>query len=478
MEVLRLNPLLQTDSYKLTHWWQYPPDTQYVYSYLSSRGGFFKNTLFFGLQGILKEYFCGKVFDLADIEEAKHLATLHFGSDAVFNYKGWRRLLEKHNGWLPLRIRAVPEGTVVSTKNALMTIENVDPEFPWLTNWAETILLQVWYPITVATLSFEIKQAIGRDLVRTGDPKLLPFKLHDFGYRGVSSPQTAARGGAAHLVNFMGTDTLAGIMYLRQYYGADMAGFSIPAMEHSTVTSWGREHERDAYTNMLRRTPPNMMAACVIDSYDSHAAVEEIFGGSLREEIMRRGATVVLRPDSGDPTVVLEDIFNIIAEKYGFETNAKGWKVLPTCIRAIQGDGVNYQNILRINSHLTRAGWSMDNWAYGMGGALLQQQNRDTMRFAIKCSAICRNGVWHDVSKSPATDASKASIGGRFSLINNGDDRFVTLAEKDGNDLYGNLLRPVFLEGKLLNEDNLTTIRDRAASFDRYEEEVAEYATA
>ena len=142
---------------------------------------------------------------------------------------------------------------------------------------------------------------------------------------------------------------------------------------------------------MLHKSP-TALTACVIDSYDTHNAVANIFGGELREEVLRRPGTVVLRPDSGDPVVVIEDIFNAVAEKFGFETNTKGWKVLPQQLRVIQGDGVNYQNILRINSALTRAGWSMDNWGYGMGGALLQQQNRDTMRFAIKCSAIDRAG--------------------------------------------------------------------------------------
>src|SRR5208337_1331583 len=213
-------------------------------------------TMFFGLQYILKSCFVGKVFTKADIDEAVALSAAHFGTDKVFNYKGWTRLLEKHDGKLPLRIRAVPEGTVVQTHNALMTMQNTDEEFPWLTNWAETLLLQVWYPITVGTLSFEIKQAIGKDLVRTGDPSLLPFKLHDFGYRGVSSRETAAIGGAAHLVNFLGTDTLAAIPMLRQFYGATvMPGYSIAAMEHSTVCSWGKEHEAEAYRNQIRKSP-------------------------------------------------------------------------------------------------------------------------------------------------------------------------------------------------------------------------------
>src|SRR5208282_1071510 len=363
-EQFHQNGLLKSDSYKVGgHWNQYPPDAQYIYSYLTSRGGFWKHTLMTGLQGILKANFVGKYFTEQDVEDARAFAFKHFGTTGAFNTTGWLRLLEKHGGLLPLRIRAPREGTVIPTKNVLMTIENTDPEFPWLTNWAETILLQVWYPITVGTLSFEIRQAIGKDLVRTGTPELIDFKLHDFGYRGVSSPLSAAIGGASHLFNFHGTDTLAAIEYLRQYYKADMPGFSIPAMEHSTVTSWGKDHEADAYRNMLRRNPTGL-AACVIDSYDTHNAVDVIFGDELRELVLRRRGTVVLRPDSGDPTIVLEDIFNSVANKFGFETNSKGWKVLPSQVRAIQGDGVNYQNILRINSHLIRNGWSMDNWAY------------------------------------------------------------------------------------------------------------------
>jgi len=276
---LWINPLLRTDSYKLSHWFQYPPDVEHVYSYLMSRGGFWKHTLFFGLQYILKAYFEGEVFNRSDVNEASELAKEHFGDYRVFNREGWMRLLEKHDGSLPLRVRAVPEGMVVPVKNVLMTVENTNHEFPWLTNWAETLLLKVWYPITVGTLSFEIKQAIGKDLVRTGDPALLPFKLHDFGYRGVSSEETAAIGGAAHLVNFLGTDTMAALALLRGYYAAPMAGFSIPAMEHSTVTSWGEAHEAEAYANMLGRSP-TPLAACVVDSYDAHHAVSEIFGAS------------------------------------------------------------------------------------------------------------------------------------------------------------------------------------------------------
>src|SRR6202163_3007371 len=284
MQSLRLNPILNTDSYKLTHWWQYPPDTRHIYSYVESRGGMFDETLMAMLQYIVQSNFAGQVFTMQDVEEARRIAHAHFQRHPQsFNCDGFKSLYAKHGGRLPLRIRAVKEGRVVKSHNALITIENTDPEFYWLTNWAETVLLQVWYPITVATLSRAIKQIIGEALVRTGDPSLLPYKLHDFGFRGVSSRESAAIGGAAHLFNFLGTDTLAAIELLQQYYAADMPGFSIPASEHSTITAWGREHEVQVYENMLDNAPEGVLA-CVSDSYNIFDAVRNLWGGKLRDK--------------------------------------------------------------------------------------------------------------------------------------------------------------------------------------------------
>jgi len=193
-----------------------------------------------GLQYIVKANFAGKVFTAEDVEEARKFADKHFsGNPKCFNYEGWKSLYAKYGGVLPLRIKAVKEGSLVGAQNAIITIENTDPEFYWLTNWAETVLLQVWYPVTVASLSRAIKQAVGEALVRTGDPSLLPYKLHDFGFRGVSSRESAAIGGAAHLFNFLGTDNLSAIELLQQYYHAEMPGVSIPASEHSLFDKGG-----------------------------------------------------------------------------------------------------------------------------------------------------------------------------------------------------------------------------------------------
>jgi nicotinamide phosphoribosyltransferase len=170
---LRVNPILRTDSYKLTHFRQYPPDTEIVYSYLESRGGMFDRVVANPiLQYYMEAYLAGEVFTYDDVLYAEAFAKKHFGNDHCFNTPGWLRLHQKYNGRLPLRICAIKEGEVVEGHNALMTVENTDPEFYWLTNWAETLLLKMWYPITVATLSREIKQVIGRALARTGDPEI------------------------------------------------------------------------------------------------------------------------------------------------------------------------------------------------------------------------------------------------------------------------------------------------------------------
>jgi nicotinamide phosphoribosyltransferase len=469
IQPLRFNPILNTDSYKLTHWWQYPPHTRHIYSYVCSRGGFLGYTELAGLQYIVKSSFAGKVFTIADVEQAAKFAHEHFGRNSkTFNYPGWRSLYEKHGGMLPLRIKAVKEGTVTGSQNAIVTIENTDPEFYWLTNWAETILLQVWYPTTVGTLSRAIKQIIGEALVRTGDATLLPIKLHDFGFRGVSSRESAAIGGAAHLFNFIGTDNLAAIELLQQYYGAQMAGISIPASEHSTITAWGREHEVDAFENMLDNVPEGIVA-CVSDSYDIYAAVRNLWGGKLRDKVMQRDGTLVIRPDSGDAVTVLESLFNIAADVFGYEVNRKGWKVISPRVRFIQGDGVNYHTIQNMIFQLTRKGWSMDNWSFGMGGALLQQINRDTLRFALKCSAVDVNGTWHDVYKQPVTDPGKDSRAGRFLLLRDGKEFHTVTYEEAGTDRTGDQLETVLEDGKLLRDHTLDEVRAITTSYDAYE---------
>jgi len=453
------NLILLTDSYKFSHAFAYNKNVTKVYSYLESRGGKFPYTLFFGLQYYLKKFLEGKVITQNDIEDAHTFCKKHFGRNDVFNSDGWRNLLKKYDGKLPLHIKAVEEGSIVPTGNVLMTIENTDPEFYWLTNFVETLLMKVWYPTTVATQSREIRKRISDALEKTGTPETINFKCHDFGYRGVSSEEQAGLGSAAHLLSFMGTDTIAGITMLENYYNGDMSGFSIPATEHSIICSFGKENEIEAYRHFLNEYFEGTIA-CVSDTYNIYNACENIWGGILKEEVLKRNGTLVIRPDSGDYMEVVPKILDILWNKFGGTINDKGYKVLDSHVRVIQGDGMNLQSITELYSLLTRLKWSADNLAVGSGGGLLEEGlTRDTQKFAIKASAVqMYTGEWIGIQKTPITDSGKRSKMGRLKLIKDQNDEFKTVNEnEEGTDL----LRTVFLNGELYNKTDIETIREK-----------------
>jgi nicotinamide phosphoribosyltransferase len=458
------NLILNSDSYKVSMWKQYPHGTTGVYSYIESRGGRYDRTVLFGLQAFIKEYLLTPITQ-ADIETADAILTAH---GLPFNREGWQYILDHHAGLLPLVIRGAPEGTVIPIKNVLATVENTDPQCFWLTTYLETALLRaVWYPTTVATQSWAIKRVIREYLEKTGDPSSVNFKLHDFGARGVSSLESAGIGGAAHLVNFMGTDTISGILFAREYYGADMAGFSIPAAEHSTITSWGRDNEVDAYRNMLTQfARPGSIVAIVSDSYDIFNAVENLWGGQLRQEVIDSGATVVIRPDSGDPLTVCRKLVQLLDRKFGHTVNSKGFKVLDN-VRLIQGDGVEEHTVRMILGDFMARGYSADNIAFGMGGALLQQVNRDTQQFAMKASSVCINNIWQDVLKDPVTDPGKKSKAGRVELWRSGHT-FVSAVNKPTSwhdqvvDDFKPVLEEIYRNGHLVKEITFDQIRNNA----------------
>jgi nicotinamide phosphoribosyltransferase len=451
----RKNIILNTDSYKVSMFKQYPVGTTGVYSYIESRGGRYDQTVFFGLQAFIKEYLLEPITQ-SDIDAAATILETH---GEPFNRAGWQYILDNHNGYLPLVIKAVPEGSVVPVKNVLATVENTDPNCFWLTTYLETALLRaVWYGTTVASQSYAIKQVILDYLEKTGDPSTIDFKLHDFGARGVSSMESAGIGGAAHLVNFMGTDTITGVLYAREYYNAGIAGFSIPAAEHSTITSWGREGEVDAYRNMLTQfAKPGSIVAVVSDSYDVFNAASSLWGEELRQQVIDSGATIVIRPDSGDPVAVNKQLVEILGAKFGYTTNEKGFKVLNN-VRLIQGDGVNELAIRSILGAFMAMGWSADNIAFGMGGALLQQVDRDTQKFAMKCSSICIGGKWTDVQKDPVTDSGKKSKAGRVTLYKSRDGEFYSGVE----DWPKSALEIVYVDGHLNKEYTFDEVRANA----------------
>lgn len=424
-----LNLILNTDSYKLSHFKQYPPGTSNQFSYVEARGMNKEITalyetylpedvpkvIYFGEQAFIKEYLTDPVTH-ADIDEAKPFAEAH---GFEFNEDGWRYIVNAYDGMLPLRIKSVREGTAVPLSNIMASVEVTDPRCFWLTSYIETAFLRaIWYPSTIASNGMIAKKVLKKYMDETADYEFpeLAFKLHDFGARGVSSLESAAIGGMAHLVNFMGTDTISGALAAMRYYDEkEMPGFSIPASEHSTMTSWGKEHEVDAFANMLTQFGgEGKIVACVSDSYDIYKAAGEYWGHDLKEQVENSGGTLVVRPDSGDPLVVPIEVIEILMDKFGYTTNSKGFKVLPDYVRVIQGDGITVSSMAQILENMKAKGLSASNIAFGMGAGTLQKVDRDTYKFAMKCSAVEINGTWQDVWKEAPGKASKR---GRLTLV-------------------------------------------------------------
>ncbi len=457
-----------SDSYKVTHNKQLPPGTTSIYSYQEARiGSEFPYTVFFGLYYQLVEYL-EKPITQEDVDFFESFFTEHFfGDDTLYNKGDWQLILDEHDGFLPVEIRAVPEGTVVPTGNVLLTIENLDDRLPWLTNYLETFLSRTWYSSTVATLSRRAKEIIANYMVLTGaDLGGLPFKLHDLGSRGVSCREQAAIGGAAHLINFQGTDTLQGILFAQAYYGAkDMPGFSIPAAEHSTITSWGDQtQEYKAFRNMIEQFGSGAAPffAVVSDSFNIMDAVTDTWGKLLIEEVRDAPNMLVVRPDSGDVIPVVLEVLDRLGAAFGYTVNDLYFKVLDG-VRVIQGDGMSLEMIEDLCEALYREGWSIENLAMGMGGGLLQNVNRDTGSFAIKCSAVIVDGEERPVFKKPVTDAGKDSMAGRFSLVRNPISGELETKNWYETEEADDLLEVVYRNGKYVGRPpRFSEIRERA----------------
>jgi nicotinamide phosphoribosyltransferase len=464
-----MNKILSTDSYKLSHFLQYPPGSSYVSSYIEPRGisSDFPRTnevVSMGIQGFVNDYLMNPI-TYWEIQEAKEIAYAH---GLPFNEEDWNYIIYEYDGYLPLALQALPDGTVFPIGCCQVQVMNTDPRLPWLTSYIETALLRaMWYPSTVATLSREVKKLFKMYLDETSDnPEVIDFMLHDFGARGVSSGESAAIGGAAHLINFKGADTLEAIQYIRQIYGTtNMPGFSIPAAEHSTITSWQNfGGEKAAFENMIEQfSGEGKMYAVVSDSYDIYHAVDKIWGEELHDKVIERGGRLVVRPDSGDPKTIVVDVLQKLANKFGVTYNKKGYMVLHPSVRVIQGDGVNYYSIMDILHAIKEANFSVENVAFGMGGALLQKVNRDSLKYAMKASAINVGDKWYDVYKDPVTDQGKKSKRGLLAVTKG----FETVRDIDGV-MDDNMLEIMYYLNKVCerypykNKTSFESVRERA----------------
>ena len=460
----RPNFILQTDSYKQYHWMMRIHNTTRTYSYLSSRIGAKHawNTAV-GLQYYLKEYLEGPRVTRADIEEALDYLRAHFKYPQLNPM--WSHIVETYDGRLPLRILAWDEGSRVPMGYPTFTVVNTDPRCEALTNHVEPLLCKVWYPMTVATISgYVIGELL--ELVRaSGGPDIVArYMLHDFGYRGASSEETARIGGMAHLVHSQGTDTLQGMKQAAHYYGASLQDLasSVVASEHSIMTAGGPQEEV-AIARHIIETHPDQTISLVADSYDYYAFVDAMI--DLKPVVDQHRVKLVIRPDSvtpqhPDPKDLVLWTLNRYLARMPYTITPTGHRETPYSV--LWSDGLVPDKIIDIASAVVVNGFAAHNTAYGMGGGLLQKVDRDTERFAMKSSAQERDGQWVKIQKNPL-DKSKASLAGRLQVVNlTGHDDIVPEEQWANPDDPRVRLKLVFENGEIVRQHTFEQIRARA----------------
>ena len=479
---MKNNLIFTLDGYKWTHKNMYPPNTEHVYSYFESRNGAqYPYTVFFGLQYLIKKWLLTPITKEM-IDEAEEVAQNYFDVPNVFDRSSWDYIVDKYGGLLPLTIKAVAEGTKIPTSNVLLSVVNNDKNTWWLTNAVETLLSHVWASSLVATKSHVVVSLLKNYFSETSDNEFLAsYFIHDFSQRGVSSMESAAILGAAHLVNSPATDTLMGVKCAKDYYNANLKGlaFSVRATEHSIQCAEGREKEFEVTKRILEDHSDGILSI-VSDSYDIQNAVR-VYCTDLKPAILKRNGKFVVRPDSprftGDtPENQILWIVQQLWEGFGGTINSKGYKVLDSHTGCIYGDSLTETDIINSLELLMKNGFSAENCVYGQGSGLSQKIHRDVNRNAFKSSAQCRNGEWFEIAKDPI-DKSKASKKGKLELVQISGahgSNIQTMKEQEvlklesqvspnTNFSIKRLLVPVFKNGELLVDDNFETIRQRAA---------------
>jgi len=490
------NFILDTDSYKVGHPSMYEknnfengPKRKLVrmYDYLGPRkGGEFPEIVTAGTLHVAK-ILSGIRITKENVDEADAFYAGHLGP-GVFDRKPWDVIVKYHDGCLPLKFSALPEGTIVPLGTPMVTVESTDQNCPTIVSHFEALIQKyIWYMSTVATKSLEFSKTIYWFWKECVNPEVTDavfgFIHHDFGHRATTSNEASQLGGAAHLYISLGSDTVTGVKYIMDNLGEPdgnggikMPGFSVRATEHSVMTSRGREHEMDVLDNILNSTPSNAILACVADSYDLIGFVNSVTTGDRKDRILARTGKFVLRPDSNlikdhiklsSAETVLECLNTMENNLKNFMTvNSKGFKVLPKQYGMIIGDGLNIQKVHNILRLMVDNGWSPENMVFGTGGNLLQVDiTRDVGNFAMKASEMefileSEDGtITTEINNIGKETPGKESIKGRVqvSLV---DGKLVTVPE--GSIPEPNLLQVLSMNGqRSLTLDNIGTIRQR-----------------
>ena len=460
----KINILMDSDSYKFSHFPQYPVDSVNAYEYAEARSlENYEKLLFVGLYGMVKEYFTSPITK-EDVLEAEMYAKSH---GEPFNKNGFMKIVENHNGLFPVTIKSVPEGLVIPNKTILFTVELTenDADLFWLPSWMETFLMRVWYPCTVATRSYYVKEMLLEMAKKTTHNPNVDFQYHNFGSRGSCVPEAAHLGGFAHLTCFKGTDNFGALKYAHEIYNEpiESIAWSIPATEHSTMSSEGRYGEFNVLKRFLELNKTAPLVAAVGDTYDIYNYTDIVTSGEFKEKIESgEYPKLVVRPDSEDPRIVIPKMLDIIEKnKVSYDENDLGYKLLRR-YSGLWGDGINMSAMRDICSILILNGYETSNFAFGSGGWLMQQLHRDCTGFAIKCSEITHaDGSTTEIYKDPITDPGKKSKKGKVvTYFNKITGEFeVDLINKETPNRI-NIIRPLFVNGVMQKHYTLSGIRN------------------
>lgn len=487
-----MNPLFLTDGYKTGHHQQYPKGTTTVYSNFTPRSNKYapkgcNKVVSFGQQLIMKqlqETFQKDFFDRPKAEvcgEMKTELSMYLNTDYdVSHFEALHDL-----GYLPITVKALPEGSLVPIKVPVLTIYNTHPEFYWITNYLETIISNLlWKPITSATIAHQYKKVLTSWVMETNAPakEFVQWQGHDFSMRGMDSVDAVISSGLGHLTSFYGSDSLPAIYGARKFYNETgfVAG-SVNATEHSVMCAGTKDDEIGTFRNLMNTYPTGILSI-VSDTWDLWKVCTEHIV-TLKEEILARDGKVVIRPDSGDPVDIIcgintkndpdnrygklegtpefKGVIELLWDVFGGTVNDQGFKVLDSHIGAIYGDSITIERADEICKRLAAKGFASTNIVLGVGSFTYQYNTRDTFGFAMKATYVEVNGEAREIFKDPITDdGTKKSATGLLCVMKNeinGDyqlyDRVDWATQKTGE------LQIIFSNGKFYGSTTLSEIR-------------------
>jgi nicotinamide phosphoribosyltransferase len=481
---MKFNPMLTTDAYKVSHIHQLPDKTDYAQVNFTARGSRVEGVdevVVFGLQAFCLDFMIEQFEDGfftrpkgQVVREYERSMTALLGPD---NGVGTEHIAALHDlGYLPVQINALPEGTRVPLRVPFLTIENTVAGFAWVPGFLETVISNaLWMPITSATTANRFRQMLDKWAADTGVPEgFTQFQMHDFSMRGMSSVDAAAFSGAAHLLSAVGSDTLPAIQLLEDYYlggsEGEMVGVSVSATEHAVMCAGKQSDELETYRRLITQKKTGIISI-VSDTWDLWNVATVILP-ELHDLIMGRDGKVVIRPDSGDPTLILcgnpdaeagspefKGLINLLAEEFGTTTNEAGYKTLDPHIGAIYGEAISFDRAEDILGNLKSQGYASDNIVFGVGSFTYQYVTRDTYGMAIKATWVEVDGEDRNIQKDPVTDNGlKKSAKGRLAVLRTSQGELTLVNEATPGQELSSELRPVFSNGDMTG--TLQTLMD------------------